>query len=249
VDVYNLGFSGDNTFVESLRVRTRWQELSPRLVISLDGRNDYHAWFVDASVEGTGHPGSVGVDGLYNASGSLGAVGSQIHAWLVFRSALYKAMSELLPGPQERYPRRGASERVEEAARHYLANHAGTTAWLEGVGVPHAVFVQPTLGVAKPPTPAEHEMMAGFAAEAEGGQAYFDDLARYYRAVSELARGTDGVHDLSGLFEGRAERLYVDSVHYNDLANDLIAGEICAAVLREYGHLLRGEGGPAPAGG
>jgi lysophospholipase L1-like esterase len=215
-------------------------ELRPDIVVQINGRNDIHYALGNESNEGKLPHADLQDNNLrefYNA-GSLNVL-LPLRNLLSKYSILYHVAKKLSVNGRPAMDLSNASFNqrvVENAVSNYVSISASTKSYLEARGIAYFHFLQPTLyfrriGI----TAAEKSYLARW--EKAALPLYGRYTVRFYEAAGEATKESlgDATTDLSSMFDGMKQELYVDSVHYNDLGNDLIARKVCDRIFASGG--------------
>lgn len=253
--VVNAGITAFFTYEQLGLVEGRLsQELSPDLVLALDGRNDalYASAYTDwkpnwspaydetaASVNASMRPSPVGALAAW-----LPLHSSLAHYlfWFVIRPALdkRKAGFQLARTRKEAAP----SGVLARAAEAYVTNHEVARLRLARRGVPYYAFLQPTLAPSLRRVSREDEqayMKQFFGDFHLTPETYYGGLDGFYEAARKRGKSLPWFVDLSRVFEKDEPRIYVDSCHYTDLADGVLAGKVAAFLETHERRLLKGK--------
>ena len=66
INIYNFGFSGDNSFNENLRIYSKSEYFKPDLIIALDGRNDFDSFYTKKTLLSNSHVATSNLTYIYN---------------------------------------------------------------------------------------------------------------------------------------------------------------------------------------
>ena len=230
--VVNAGFSGDYSYQQFQRAVDALGRYRPSMLIFLDGRNDAHYAQLASWRAFDSNPG------IHSPFNYVDLLASRSPWERTFHDA--RAVSRLVnlifnvkPKLDHRQaPNVYASldeDKARTAADAYLGIHDAIHSIGAIYGIPVHSFLQPTPAVGpRQPTVDEALKMKEFLSREGINHGYYAGIGMFYRAVR--ARANPRVTDISTLFDRNASQMYVDSVHYNDESNRLIAQKICSVI-------------------
>jgi len=240
IEIFNAGRSGLYSYTSFRLLAERFvPEINPRLVIQLNGRNDIHYAIDFGNRLGTLLPSDLSVaDWKERYNSDLGL------KYLIFALLKYSILNKVAnkasqiisngtnTGVYEQLQNKFSSKTVNNALRNYVSIQASTKAYLSSRNVKYIHYFQPTLYFKKRnKTVREIHFLTDW--EVRTNKIYGKYIRTFYeRAPLELSRSLGkSTIDLSGMFEESETELYVDSVHYNDKASQMIAERICHDVI------------------
>ena len=233
-EVINAGFPGDYSYNQFARLLT---EVVPRkkpdILIVLDGRNDahyqmYHKWAPFQS-----NPGVLGPYEAVNAIANLGSAG--VSFWfLMEHTAIGGVARKFLKqaGPASVDGSEVGIHQDLRGVHEYATTHGMFSTWAAANSISFYHFLQPTLFDGGKVYSTEEIMFMNTFNDSfhDNSIPYFSTIKRFYNDVKLVMDGDPEFFDLSNLFANENITHYVDSVHYNDLANARIAEKICTTI-------------------
>jgi hypothetical protein len=126
-----------------------------------------------------------------------------------------------------------SDERIEAAAKAYLVNHRIIHERLRLYDIKYYLFLQPTLaGFLKSNiSSSEASYINDWGSRYKNGDIYYLGIEKYYKTVLNMAENLDFFHDLSTLFMDNNKTVYVDSCHYSDIGNYIIAQKLADKIM------------------
>ena len=118
--------------------------------------------------------------------------------------------------------------RALRGVKIFNANIDSTRNLSEAFGIQYLHFLQPTLFYKKNLTVKEKSYEQSWFERNDLGNQYKEEIINHYKLTKELLNKNS--IDISDLFEFEKDTLYVDSVHYNDKGNKIIANKVCSYV-------------------
>ena len=241
--VLNLGRAGLYSYTEfRLLTETFLSKFQPKIVIQLNGRNDFHyslnnnasEFFPHSDVKNYAEISYMDTHGVSFRQFLMDLIGDT-HIFRAFKALSIKygdnanngTVYEMvdLPSSSKMYLR------SLKAAQFLKSQTIATKAISDFWGAEYFHFLQPALSSGlKSLSNDEEQSINEWMLKTNLGSKYFQELETFYdNAIAVLG---DQTTDLSSLFKKNGEQnLYVDTVHYNDLGNKLLGYEICKTVL------------------
>lgn len=236
--VINAGYSGDESWQEFQRAfGIAMANYNPSMLIFLDGRND--AYYVQRNdwKPFDSNPGIHGPFAFVNDRIKQSPWQRLLHEARATSRLVNFLFSLKTPAVHAASKYENPTRiKTNQAVKAYLANHNGILAMGKQMGIPVLHFLQPTLGVGgKIIHPTELGKMNDFKKNEsiEESINYYGNIGEFYSQVKAAKQPT--LIDLSNIFDGIEEALYVDSVHYNDKGNAIIADAICRNIANHSG--------------
>jgi len=237
--VVNAGYSGDVSWQELQRaVGVVMARYNPSMLIFLDGRND--AYYVQRNdwKPFDSNPGIVGPFTFVNDKIKQGPWQRLLHeARAISRLVNFIFQFKATDSESAMKYENPTESKTSYAVNAYLANHNGILAIGNKMEVPVFHFLQPTLSIGdKKINSIEFDKMSDFLKSESIDKSiyYYENIRSFYSKVKAEKQST--LIDLSNVFNGIEEILYVDSVHYNDRGNKIIADAMCRNITRNSGH-------------
>ena len=245
IRVINAGRSGYISYQQLSSMRQgRYWDMNPDLIIWIDGRNDAT---IMACHTTDWRPNWVpyydevsdSVNAMFNNRTGLQA---NLHTLLYNHSMIYGVgfklvESKIQSGPAYPTSAEPTPEVLDECLSVYLENHRMAELACGNRDVPYYGFLQPTLTSSLKPIHADEvKFIEAWGEQFPGGiegTVFYDTQEEWYRHASDRIAKEGRMHDLSELFKGRSEVLYVDSCHYTDEGNRLIAAHVASIVSPE----------------
>ncbi len=176
-----------------------------------------------------------------NLSGTLAQLGyllsKRLYCLAIPRALLYVRRTH--PAAPASSPRGEAFDPKPylRAIREYLMVHASMIGIARAQGFPILLALQPNVMYRKPLSQEERRVLAEWNASKPGyserGSWFYAEADRGYdRFIRERSGPGVRLVNLTSLFAGRSETLYVDSCHYNDRGADLIARALLPSVAK-----------------
>jgi hypothetical protein len=237
INIYNFGFSGDNSFNENLRIHSKSEYFKPDLVIALDGRNDFDTFYTKKSLLNNSHVLTSNLTYIYNNLSKLEFSLGLLNEYMTENIVLYKYFYMKLKNKKEDETKRFYHNLSKEHKLVYLAYHQSSASWLKlrYDGIKYAVFFQPTLAYKKKKTNEEIIHIENFNKKINDFGDYNKNLYNFYDLFLEKEKNLNyDLFNLSDIFEYHNHTAYVDSVHYNDAGNLYIAKKMCNIIKKNY---------------
>lgn len=201
----------------------------PKMIIALDGRNDaYYAlshkewkpnWmpYYDQLTESVNKNIEPGVGILVDLFKRYSVIA--ISFGKIFQKYFSANNNDVT---QQTIP---SNDRIDAAAKVYLVNHRVTHERLRLYGIKYYLFLQPTLApfLKRKISPTEATYIKDWGSRYKNSDIYYLGIEKYYKAVIKEAKNMDFFYDVSMLFMDTQEKVYVDSCHYSDIGNYMIA--------------------------
>ncbi len=236
IRVINAGFSGDTTYQELTRV---FGHLLPNfpvdMIISISGRNDAH------NVMYRGNNYKINIDNeafeLFeknfnkniNSCVSCAFIDKLNRYSITFYSLNYY-IKKFYKKENKAYNLKLKDLDFSIPAKNTFNNLSTLNHRLKLEGVEYIAFIQPTLlEELKIYITPEEKLYKDKWIEDTNYSEYFIGIEKYYSYIKKYTN--EWLYDLSTIFIKNDENLYWDSVHYNDIANDLIAKSISEIIL------------------
>ena len=239
VRVINAGTSAYVSYQERIRVDEILGLHSPDMIIALDGFND--AFFVSTwagrgwrpywQPEYTARTREIreALEGV--------PLHIRIKETLRKKSIIYNTLLYILAQNTSRNPgemnflnqKVVTDAAIRTAVSTYENNHILMQKICHLHGVDYMGVLQPTLtdSALKPhKSPEEKTIVKQWILNFQNPEAYYPPIEKFYMRSSRLEKQHDWFYDLSKMFAEEEKTLYVDTCHYNDLANELIADHL-----------------------
>ena len=248
VHVINMGFSGDTSFQEQLRIfGIIMPNYKPDLIISLTGRNNAH----NLISRGTDY--KINIDNLsfqyqlkFINEFKKDCIICALNFKLKSISIVYEKINSLFISLEKKIFIENKSNELKylydlgyenlsfkSSAQGFYSNIMTTNFYLNILDVPYFSFLQPTLTneFKNHITNQEKEFVNKFKKNLSfydySVENYYKSINKFYKEANKLLSKTDiNYLNLSYLFENIKETTYWDTVHYNDLGNYQIASAI-----------------------
>ena len=256
VHVINMGFSGDTSFQEQLRIfGIIMPNHKPDLIISLNGRNNAH----NLIARGTDY--KINIDNLsfqyqlkFINEFKKDCIICALNFKLKSISIVYEKINRLFISlekkifienksnePKYLYDLDYENLSFKSSAQGFYSNIMTTNFYLNTFNVPYFSFLQPTLTneFKKHITHQEKEFINKFKKNLSfydySSENYYKSINKFYKEADKLLSNTDiNYLNLSYLFKNINETTYWDTVHYNDLGNYKIASAIAEFIISKY---------------
>lgn len=242
--VLNAGRSGLYSYTEyRLLLESFLPKVQPDLVVSLNGRNDFHFSLENNEKNFYYHSDVNNFKQLIRQD----LVGlsfldyvhdfyKRTHASRVIASLSKRLSKKINPQVYENFvdldiP--AMQVRAENSARQFVAQIEITKKISNAFGASYLHFFQPTLMYDdRQLTQVEESFIEDWNMRSKLGSKYGEELNFFYDNVKLLSK--DASIDLSSIFRNLdSQQLYVDSVHYNDKANKMIGYSICSEIINQ----------------
>lgn len=238
--VLNGGRSGLYSYTEFRHLLESFLPgFKPDIVISLNGRNDFH-YSIENDVGDFNYHSDVANSKnlIYNdmfgirMKDYLSSIYNKTHTARMLKSIIKRKA----PTIYEDFiilNSRDMAARAREAARHFITQITNTKNIVETYDAKYFHFLQPTLMLDERTITAEETFyVKDWEERSSLGKKYQEELSSFYQAAKKSL--PQNSYDLSDLFRSlNNQKLYTDSVHYNDTANEIIAEAVCFKLLEE----------------
>lgn len=249
-EVLNAGRSGSYSYTEyRILLESFLPAFKPDLVISLNGRNDFYyslknkhnEFYYHSDVRNSDTLISQDIHGIkffdyvrdiYLSSHFSRLVASIINK-LKNEPGIYKINEKMV-----KLENIEMQMRTEEAVRQFNVQISNTKNIVEAYGANYMHFIQPTLmSENREITDAEKSFISSWEKRTVLGKSFQYDLINFYKTLKNQNNKIS--IDISQLFDEKDHvQLYVDTVHYNDHANELIADKICENIEKSTNNYL-----------
>ncbi len=227
VKVVNAGFSGDYSYQELKRSMHIIGTFKPTMIILLDGRNDAHYSLVDGV---RAFDSNSGIWGPFEYANFL-ILGHKQNFFKLTQSSAFVNFLLSIKTTEKKSTISSTSFfefPSKEVLNAYTSSHRALRIVGDEMGVSVYTFLQPILIESKKKkSEKEFFFRDSFLKSRNVSFDYFGGIESFY---SQALKKDKNLVDLSNLFFDTNETLYVDTVHYNDLGNSLIANSICGYI-------------------
>lgn len=210
----------------------------PKMIIALDGRNDAQYVLCHKEWKPNWMPyyDQLSEDVNKNMEPGLGILVDLVKRYSIITVSFGKIVQKFIHIPkkgdftQEAIP---ADERIETAVQAYLVNHRIIHERLRLYDVDYYLFLQPTLAVflKRKISDGEASYMNDWGSRFINGDIYYCGIEKYYQTVRKRAENLEFFRDLSTIFMDNDQAVYVDSCHYSDIGNYIIAQTIADELM------------------
>lgn len=252
--VVNVGTTAYVSHQERIRLDAILAQYKPNLVIALDGFNDA---FIVSTWGGRGwrpywQPQyTIGTQEIRSALEGAPII-HRVKKALLKNSTIYNGLIYVVLPETARNP--GAinflnqkvvtDTTIRAAVSAYENNHVLMQKICHLHGVEYMGVLQPTLtaSLLKPhKSPEEKTIVKQWILNFQNPEAYYPTIEKFYMRSSRLEKQHNWFYDLSKMFAEEKETLYLDTCHYNDLANELIADHLVELIEKSNEQEIKDE--------
>ncbi|MCB0321200.1 MAG: SGNH/GDSL hydrolase family protein, partial [Bdellovibrionales bacterium] len=254
VRVINAGHSGDIAAQQFLRlygdILSRYK---PSTIIELDGRNDAYNFlsFAEHGWQANWVPYFTEISSEVNAlmTGSL-QFRKLVNFYLGRYSILHALVGRAIASgshpyrhPQQMLP---SKEQFRLAVKAYQNNHLLSEKIAQLSDAKHLTFLQPVLLARLKAITREEQQMMDEWNTLYSSPFYWEGLDIFYAMAQEQLRAheAEGRFDISAVFQDSNEKVYIDSCHYTDTGNELIARAIADRLKPLFREFSPGKSSP-----
>jgi hypothetical protein len=233
--VANAGFQGDYSYQEFQRALDFIGRYNPKMIVVLDGRNDGHFGMLKSWTAFDSNPGIHGPLKYINEAGHRGRGDQIIHdmrsisrliniAFLIKKKSIKKNNLEKFNFDNDMN-----DQKITLIVNSYLTTHKILHEVGKSFNIPVFSFLQPSLEAKDNLTVQEKNNLEKFRKRMKWPKNYYTEISNFYKEV--ILNLPKEIINISKIFNDIDEKVYVDSVHYNDKGNFIISNEICRQLL------------------